>query len=136
MRELLLIYFFKQVSAGNNGDLLPRQLQQQQPAESAATQGQPAMRRRMGGRPKSLHKKAPPARRRSGASGQPPLKGRLWQFLLRLLLDPKHNPSIIRWEDDREGVFAFVDGQKVAKLWGEQKLNCQMNYEKMSRTMR
>ncbi|XP_026274069.2 ETS homologous factor-like [Frankliniella occidentalis] len=93
--------------------------------------------RRRGGRPKRHLGVAPPARvrRRSGSGDGQPGK-RLWQFILGLLRNPNHK-SIIRWEDEEDGVFSFVDGSKVAELWGREKVREKdMDYEKMTRTMR
>jgi len=55
---------------------------------------------------------------------------------LNMLLDKKHNPSIIKWEDRDNGVFRIVRSDQVAKLWGIRKGNPSMTYEKMSRAMR
>ncbi|XP_076069679.1 uncharacterized protein LOC143041552 isoform X2 [Oratosquilla oratoria] len=62
--------------------------------------------------------------------------GRLWEFILRLLHDPNTCPSLIRWENHDEGVFRFVQSEKVAEMWGMRKHNTKMNYEKLSRAMR
>lgn len=88
--------------------------------------------KRRGGRPKLASK----SRRPSLRSGQGPPKGRLWQFLLQLLNDDQYSPSVIRWEDKENGVFCFVHGQRVAEMWGKLKGNGNMNYEKMTRTVR
>lgn len=61
---------------------------------------------------------------------------KLYQFLMNLLMDRKTNPSLIKWENYEEGKFKFVQNEKVAKLWGDRKLNGKMNYEKFSRAMR
>lgn len=62
--------------------------------------------------------------------------GKLWEFIRDLLLDPATNPSLIRWERREDGVFKFVQSDKVAKLWGQRKQNPRMTYEKLSRAMR
>ncbi|XP_022241007.1 ETS-related transcription factor Elf-5-like isoform X2 [Limulus polyphemus] len=84
----------------------------------------------------------------TGRRGRPPKKdgksrnrqgkgyGKLWEFIRNLLLSPLYNPSHIRWERREEGIFKFVQSDKVAKLWGERKRNSNMTYEKMSRAMR
>ncbi|XP_076345339.1 ETS homologous factor-like isoform X2 [Tachypleus tridentatus] len=84
----------------------------------------------------------------SGKRGRPPKKdaksrnrqgkghGKLWEFIRDLLLNPAYNPSYIRWERQEEGIFKFVQSDKVAKLWGERKQNTSMTYEKLSRAMR
>ncbi|KAI0212040.1 hypothetical protein LSAT2_003051 [Lamellibrachia satsuma] len=60
----------------------------------------------------------------------------LWEFVRDLLANPIHNPSLVRWEDQANGVFRFVQSEKVARLWGEKKNNKSMTYEKLSRAMR
>ncbi|XP_076351065.1 ETS-related transcription factor Elf-5-like isoform X2 [Tachypleus tridentatus] len=84
----------------------------------------------------------------TGRRGRPPKKdgksrirqakgyGKLWEFIRDLLLSPVYNPSHIRWERREEGIFKFVQSDKVAKLWGERKRNSNMTYEKLSRAMR
>ncbi|KAI1282038.1 ETS homologous factor [Halotydeus destructor] len=62
--------------------------------------------------------------------------GKLWEFIRDLLLSPETNPSLIRWERREEGIFKFVQSDKVAKLWGQRKQNPRMTYEKLSRAMR
>ncbi|XP_022699141.1 ets DNA-binding protein pokkuri-like [Varroa jacobsoni] len=62
--------------------------------------------------------------------------GKLWEFIRDLLLNPETNPSLIRWERREEGVFKFVQSDKVAKMWGDRKQNPRMTYEKLSRAMR
>ncbi|XP_072931613.1 uncharacterized protein [Epargyreus clarus] len=58
------------------------------------------------------------------------------EFLRNLLLNPKHCPSIIKWENHAEGKFRFVKPDEVAKLWGQMKQNDNMTFEKFSRAMR
>lgn len=62
--------------------------------------------------------------------------GRLWEFIRNLLLDPETCPSMVKWENPEEGIFRFVQAEKVAQKWGERKQNKDMNYEKLSRAMR
>lgn len=62
--------------------------------------------------------------------------GKLWEFIRDLLLNPATNPALIRWERREDGIFKFVQSDKVAKMWGERKQNPRMTYEKLSRAMR
>lgn len=62
--------------------------------------------------------------------------GKLWEFIRDLLLDPATNPSLIRWERPEDGIFKFVQSDRVAKMWGDRKQNPRMTYEKLSRAMR
>lgn len=83
--------------------------------------------RRKPGRPPIKDKK-------SKAGGQ--RNSRLWEFIRDLLLDSKTCPSLLKWENVEEGIFRFVQSDKVARLWGERKCNPRMTYEKLSRAMR
>lgn len=80
------------------------------------------------GRPKNLHKIT---KKKSEKR-----TGRLWEFIRNLLLNRKYCPSLICWENYDEGVFRFVQSEKVAQLWGSLKANPKMTYEKLSRAMR
>lgn len=87
----------------------------------------------------------PAAIKKAGRRGRPPKKdaksrskgnGKLWEFIRDLLLNSVTNPSLIRWERREDGIFKFVQSDKVAKMWGERKQNPRMTYEKLSRAMR
>lgn len=60
----------------------------------------------------------------------------LWEFIYDMLKNPLYNPSILKWENQNEGVFRFVQSESVAQLWGTLKSNENMTYEKLSRAMR
>ncbi|XP_055334159.1 uncharacterized protein LOC129585483 [Paramacrobiotus metropolitanus] len=60
----------------------------------------------------------------------------LWEFIRDLLKDPRCNPTIIRWDDKKAGIFRIVKSKAVADKWGARKCNPRMNYEKLSRAMR
>ncbi|XP_041366538.1 ETS-related transcription factor Elf-3-like [Gigantopelta aegis] len=60
----------------------------------------------------------------------------LWEFIYEALMNPLYNPQFLRWENQREGVFRFVQSEAVAQLWGSLKSNDNMTYEKLSRAMR
>ncbi|KAB0797299.1 hypothetical protein PPYR_08293 [Photinus pyralis] len=62
--------------------------------------------------------------------------GKLWEFLRDLLHDRSTCPSLIKWHNYGEGTFKFVQGAKVAKLWGSRNNNKNMSYDKLSRAMR
>ncbi|XP_052797985.1 uncharacterized protein LOC128230041 isoform X2 [Mya arenaria] len=61
---------------------------------------------------------------------------KIWEFLCDLLHDPHYNPALVRWEDRETGVFRLVKSRQIATIWGMQKGNESMNYEKFSRAMR
>ncbi|XP_077313325.1 ETS-related transcription factor Elf-4-like isoform X2 [Lithobates pipiens] len=60
----------------------------------------------------------------------------LWEFVRDLLLSPHKSQEAVRWENRKEGTFRVVRSDMFAQLWGEQKDNKCMNYEKLSRALR
>lgn len=58
----------------------------------------------------------------------------LWQFLLELLLNGKHE-NVIQWTNNL-GEFKLINAEEVARLWGLQKNKPNMNYDKLSRALR
>lgn len=58
----------------------------------------------------------------------------LWQFLLQLLQDQKHE-HLICWTSN-DGEFKLLKAEEVAKLWGLRKNKTNMNYDKLSRALR
>lgn len=58
----------------------------------------------------------------------------LWKFLLGELRKPNNNH--IKWENEREGIFKFVDTAECSRLWGQMKKKEDMNFEKLSRGIR
>ncbi|XP_046553097.1 ETS homologous factor-like [Haliotis rubra] len=79
-----------------------------------------------------------PPKRAQGTSRNKrlPRAERLWEFILRLLLDPNFNPSHIEWVDREKGMFRLVNSRAIARMWGKRKNNLDMTYEKLSRAMR
>eukprot|EP00092_Neocalanus_flemingeri_P004777 GFUD01005143.1.p1 GENE.GFUD01005143.1~~GFUD01005143.1.p1 ORF type:complete len:346 (+),score=90.90 GFUD01005143.1:199-1236(+) len=75
--------------------------------------------------------KRPVPQRRS-----PGTKLKITQWIVKLLRDPKYNPKVITWVDEKRGVFLIKDTAAYAKLWGKIKQNTKMTYEKLSRAMR
>jgi len=57
----------------------------------------------------------------------------LWKFLLEEL---RRSRTHIRWEDELEGTFKFVDTTETSRRWGEKKKKEDMNFEKLSRGIR
>ncbi|CAI9725940.1 SAM pointed domain-containing Ets transcription factor [Octopus vulgaris] len=60
----------------------------------------------------------------------------LYAFIYAALKHSLFNPKILRWENEKSGTFQFIDPEKFAKLWGLTKNNNNMNYEKLSRSLR
>merc|ERR1719310_751493 len=81
-------------------------------------------------KPKSHSHRPTPQRRAPGTSQK------ITQWIVSLLRDPRHNPSVITWHSERDGVFVIRDTERYARLWGEVKHNTKMTYEKLSRAMR
>ena len=66
----------------------------------------------------------------------PGTKLKITQWIVELLRDPKYNPKVITWVDEKRGVFFIKDTTAYAMLWGRVKQNKNMTYEKLSRAMR
>jgi hypothetical protein len=64
------------------------------------------------------------------AKGNPVPKAKITHWLLKVLRSPEHNPSVMRWEDEENGVFRVVDQAELGKMWGVAKNNPDMDYEK------
>ena len=61
----------------------------------------------------------------------------LWDFLQQLLNDSQQGYTLyISWKNKDTGIFKIVDPEGLAKLWGIQKNNLSMSYDKMSRALR
>ena len=58
----------------------------------------------------------------------------LWQFLLELLTDWRHQDAI-HWVNG-DGEFRLANPERVAEMWGLRKNKPAMNYEKLSRALR
>ncbi|KAK7065671.1 hypothetical protein SK128_009555 [Halocaridina rubra] len=59
-----------------------------------------------------------------------------WEFVIRLLTDPKTNPSLIRWEDQSQGTFRLVQPTTIAKLWGQRSNKPNLTYDNFARGLR
>ncbi|CAG2186747.1 ELF3 [Mytilus edulis] len=100
--------------------------------ENVQAQPPPPIQRRRPGRPriKSLPTDEEASREKKVKNQH------LWEFIYEVLMNPMYNPQYVRWENQREGVFRFVQSEAVAQLWGSLKNNDNMTYEKLSRAMR
>ncbi|CAL4144615.1 unnamed protein product, partial [Meganyctiphanes norvegica] len=62
-----------------------------------------------------------------------------WEFLVRLLKDPTTNPSLIRWENEANGIFRLVQPAIIAQRWGRRQgkhsSEC-LTYENFARGLR
>ncbi|XP_047489897.1 uncharacterized protein LOC125039717 [Penaeus chinensis] len=61
---------------------------------------------------------------------------KVWEFLVRLLLDPSTNPSLIAWEDREAGTFRLVEKEKIAALWIKRSGSGSLSYSNFARTIR
>jgi len=62
-----------------------------------------------------------------------------WEYLLRLLRDPTTNPSLIRWENEKEGIFRLVKPDAIALRWGKRTgkhFTDMLSYENFARGLR
>lgn len=62
-----------------------------------------------------------------------------WEYLLRLLRDPSTNPTLIRWENEQEGIFRLVKPDAIALRWGKRTgKHCtdMLSYENFARGLR
>uniref|UniRef100_A0A914ZBM0 Uncharacterized protein n=1 Tax=Panagrolaimus superbus TaxID=310955 RepID=A0A914ZBM0_9BILA len=60
----------------------------------------------------------------------------LWHFIRELLDQPKQYGSCVRWVDREEGTFKIESSHHLARYWGQRKNRSQMNYDKLSRSLR
>uniref|UniRef100_A0A915C9G9 ETS domain-containing protein n=1 Tax=Parascaris univalens TaxID=6257 RepID=A0A915C9G9_PARUN len=60
----------------------------------------------------------------------------LWHFIRELLDHPKQYSSCVRWVDREEGTFKIESSHHLARFWGQRKNRAQMNYDKLSRSLR
>ncbi|TMS36159.1 hypothetical protein L596_003398 [Steinernema carpocapsae] len=60
----------------------------------------------------------------------------LWHFIRELLDHPKQYSSCVRWVDREEGTFKIESSHHLARFWGQRKNRSQMNYDKLSRSLR
>eukprot|EP00800_Vazella_pourtalesii_P003840 TRINITY_DN1403_c0_g1_i1.p1 TRINITY_DN1403_c0_g1~~TRINITY_DN1403_c0_g1_i1.p1 ORF type:complete len:286 (+),score=65.16 TRINITY_DN1403_c0_g1_i1:467-1324(+) len=61
----------------------------------------------------------------------------LWKYLYQLLQDETHK-KVICWSDNAKNQFEFklLEPEEVATLWGKEKGKLNMNYDKLSRSLR
>ncbi|KAK4296364.1 hypothetical protein Pmani_031129 [Petrolisthes manimaculis] len=86
---------------------------------------------------------SPLPQRHTGALDKIPTKTRRkergpksWEFLMRLLVDPKTNPALVRWEDESEATFRLSQPSLVAQLWGARADKKDLSYVNFARGLR
>ncbi|XP_052243100.1 uncharacterized protein LOC127853022 isoform X2 [Dreissena polymorpha] len=61
----------------------------------------------------------------------------LWEFIRDVLNDPRYSGTVIKWENEEDGIFRVCQSEVAASMWGAKKNNrTKMTYEKMSRSIR
>ncbi|XP_037791250.1 ETS homologous factor-like [Penaeus monodon] len=70
--------------------------------------------------------------------GLPSVRGpKNWEFLIRLLANPRSNPSLIRWEDESRAIFRLVQPYAIAKLWASRTSHAPpLSYNNFARGLR
>ncbi|CAL4151876.1 unnamed protein product [Meganyctiphanes norvegica] len=61
---------------------------------------------------------------------------KVWEFVLRCLLDSRCNPFLLCWENMSTGTFRIVQPEQLAKLWGARTGKPDLSYENFSRSLR
>ena len=56
---------------------------------------------------------------------------KITHWLLKVLQSPKHNPRVMRWEDEENGVFRIMNHIELGRMWGLVKANPDMDFEKL-----
>lgn len=70
---------------------------------------------------------------KTGRSIQKPM----WEFLLEVLADPLHNPSVLSWVDKKTGSFKIEKPQELADLWTKARNRTgELKYEFFARALR
>lgn len=116
---------------GNEDDCLDLQLNmlQMQRPPGMGFGGQQMMNGSMGMASPARDDRPSPFPRHSGTV-------HLWHFIRELLDHPKQYGSCVRWVDREEGTFKIESSHHLARFWGQRKNRSQMNYDKLSRSLR
>ncbi|XP_066944592.1 uncharacterized protein [Macrobrachium rosenbergii] len=60
-----------------------------------------------------------------------------WEFLMRLLVDPRTNPALIEWEDEGQGIFRLRNPKTIAQIWASRNGNSgDLSYNNFARGLR
>ncbi|XP_064083157.1 uncharacterized protein LOC135199219 [Macrobrachium nipponense] len=63
-------------------------------------------------------------------------KPKIWEFLVRLLVDPQTNPLLVQWQDEISGTFVLNQPSIIARLWGARAGNPELTYNNFARGLR
>ncbi|XP_068212559.1 protein C-ets-2-like [Palaemon carinicauda] len=61
---------------------------------------------------------------------------KIWEFLLRLLVDPRTNPHLVRWHDISSATFVLVQPGLIAQLWGTRSKKPNLSANNFARSLR
>ncbi|XP_066945275.1 ETS-related transcription factor Elf-3-like [Macrobrachium rosenbergii] len=60
-----------------------------------------------------------------------------WEFLMRLLVDPRANPALIEWEDEGQGIFRLRNPKAITQIWASRDGNSSdLSYNNFKRGLR
>ncbi|ROT79555.1 putative ETS-likeous factor isoform X1 [Penaeus vannamei] len=59
-----------------------------------------------------------------------------WEFMIRLLMDKRYNPELIRWEDEAQKTFRLVKPDAIAQMWGQRANKRSLSYDNFARGLR
>ncbi|CAL4136345.1 unnamed protein product, partial [Meganyctiphanes norvegica] len=59
-----------------------------------------------------------------------------WEFLMRLLVNPETNPSLIKWDDESLFIFRLVDPDMIVQIWNTKSEKSSANYDNFARSLR
>ncbi|CAL4183109.1 unnamed protein product, partial [Meganyctiphanes norvegica] len=59
-----------------------------------------------------------------------------WEFLVRLLADPRTNPELVSWVDISKGTFRLVQPHAVVALWNAKSKKSPISYHSFARGLR
>ncbi|XP_064083021.1 uncharacterized protein LOC135199036 [Macrobrachium nipponense] len=61
---------------------------------------------------------------------------KIWEFLIRLLVDPRTNPQLVRWQDVSSATFMLVQPALIARLWGARSKKPSLSANNFARALR
>ncbi|CAL4194778.1 unnamed protein product, partial [Meganyctiphanes norvegica] len=59
-----------------------------------------------------------------------------WEFLVRLLADPRTNPELVSWVDSSKGTFRLMQPHVVVSLWNAKSNKSPISYHSFARGLR
>ncbi|CAL4086632.1 unnamed protein product [Meganyctiphanes norvegica] len=59
-----------------------------------------------------------------------------WEFLMRLLVSPETNPSLIRWQDEDQYIFKLLQPDLIVQIWNAKSEKASLNKANFARSLR